>query len=336
MIGANLFHSYFDMSKSFRNVKVFHDESKDKEINEIAGGAFGDRFIKFLNKLKEYQAKLISKLVFFNPINFLIKKLHSSLSLYLPFKPYIILNFDAVLTSDQGVADTLKAKELIRYVGEGNKIIFFDIISGCVIKNPENGWRHKESLVEVKGLRDLVLKDGKIQQELLYDGDSASLYEASYEVYNNLYNFYIANGRLDKSAHVHYRREDVHRKLRWEKGGWMRLRSIFDLLILRSLTGYGDRIGRPIIFSVLIVGLFAALFKLTEGIVKNVNGEPVTTDWIDHIYHSITTFTSLGYSNIQPNLAVGHIPQILVAVESGLGVMMMALIIFVITYQISR
>ena len=335
MIGANLFRSYFDMSKSFRNVKVFHNESKDKEINEIAGGAFGDRFIQFLNRFKEYQAKLISKLVFFDSINSFIKKLHNFLSLYLPLKPYIILNFD-VLRLDQSVADTRKAKELIRYVEEGNRIIFFDIISGCVIKNPENGWRHKESLVEVKGLRDLVLKDGKIQQGLLYDGDSASLYEASYEVYNNLYNFYIANGRLDKSAHVHYRREDVHRKLRWEKGGWKRLRSIFDLLILRSLTGYGDRIDRPIIFSVLIIGLFAALFKLTDGIVKNVNGEPVTTDWIDYIYHSITTFTSLGYSNIQPNLAVGHIPQILVAVESGLGVMMMALIIFVITYQISR
>ncbi len=48
---------------------------------------------------------------------------------------------------------------------------------------------------------------------------------------------------------------------------------------------------------------------------------------LDHFYHSIITFTSLGYANIQPNLAVGHIPQILVAIESYL-VVMIALLIF--------
>ncbi|MBA1342411.1 MAG: hypothetical protein C5S52_02305 [ANME-2 cluster archaeon] len=120
------------------------------------------------------------------------------------------------------------------------------------------------------------------------------------------------------------------------------------------MTGYGDRIGRPISVSGLIIGLFAFLFWLSDGIVKNVNGTvmrvndtsndtvmyingtQVAPDRIDYIYHSITTFTSLGYSNTQPNLAAGHLPQILVAAESGLGVLMMALIIFVVTYQVSR
>ncbi len=133
-----------------------------------------------------------------------------------------------------------------------------------------------------------------------------------------------------------------------------RARSIFDLVILRTLTGYGDRIGRPIFISGIIISLFAFLFWFSDGIVKNVNGTvmcindasndtlmyvhntQVAPDWIDYLYHSITTFTSLGYSNIQPNLAVGHLPQILVAAESGLGVLMMALIIFVVTYQVSR
>jgi hypothetical protein len=102
------------------------------------------------------------------------------------------------------------------------------------------------------------------------------------------------------------------------------------------LTEYGDKISRPITVSSLIIGLFAALFWLSDGIVKNVNGTQVAPDWIDYIYHSITTFTSLGYSNIQPNLEAGHLPQLLVAAESGLGVLMMALIIFVVTYQVSR
>ena len=312
LIGANLFHSYFDEAKSFRNATVFPNDG-DREINEIAGDALGDLKI-------------------------------------------ILLDVGRIEKKAPDVATRrLCGLGYIRYDRAGKKIIFFDRLSECVIENPENGLGHNRSLVRVDELNRLILKDGKIQPEFIYDGSRADIYEASYEVYNNLYNFYIVNGRLDQAAHVHYRRGEVHRKLRWARGGLRnRVRSIFDLLILRALTGYGDRIGHPIFVSGLIIGLFAFLFWLSDGIVKNVNGAvmcvndtsndtvmyvnntQVAPDWIDYIYHSITTFTSLGYSNIQPNLAAGHLPQILVAAESGLGVLMMALIIFVVTYQVSR
>lgn len=258
-------------------------------------------------------------------------------------KPYIplflkphVLDMGRIEERVPRVAAKFRGKGLIRYAGKSNRIIFFDRSSGCVIENPENWRRHERNLIRVEGLTNLIL-DRKIRSEFLYKSSRASLYEASYEVYNNLYNFYIANGRLDQAAHVHYRRGEVHRKLRWARGGWKnRARSIFDLLVLRFLTGYGDKISRPITVSGLIIGLFAFLFWLSDGIIKNVNGTQVAPDRIDYLYHSITTFTSLGYSNIQPNLAVGHLPQVLVAFESGLGVLMMALIIFVVTYQVSR
>ena len=145
------------------------------------------------------------------------------------------------------------------------------------------------------------------------------------------------NGRLDQAAYVHYRRGEAHRKLLREKGGFYWLRSwVFDFFVLRLLTGYGDKIERPIGASATIILLWAIFFKLTDGIVKTVNGETVSPRWLDYLYHSITTFTSLGYSNIQPNLAVGPVPQILVAAESVLGILLMALIIFVVTYQVSR
>jgi len=41
LIGANLFHSYFDETKSFRNATVFQNNG-DWEINEIVGNALGD------------------------------------------------------------------------------------------------------------------------------------------------------------------------------------------------------------------------------------------------------------------------------------------------------
>jgi uncharacterized protein YjbI with pentapeptide repeats len=332
MNGANLFQSYFDEAKSFRNVNV-PPEGGGKEINEVVG----DSQIRFFDRFKKYTAKLIS----------ILEYILIHLRLPLPLKQLINIKYTYILNFSKlpnDFAYKLNGKGLIRYVKESDRIIFIDIKNKSVIKNPEKGLLDKDNLVEVEGFTDLFSKDGEIQKKFLYSGSRASLYEASYEVYNNLYNFYISNGRLDKSAQIHYRREEVHRKLRWEQGLQQRLRSIFDLLILRTLTGYGDKILRPIVFSIFVVFMFAVLFKLSDGIVKTVNvpvngtvnETVVAPDCVDYLYHSVTTFTSLGYSNIQPNLAAGHLPQLLVSVESGLGVVMIALIIFVITYQVSR
>jgi len=326
LIGANLFHSYFDEAKSFRNAKVFQNGG-DREINEIVGDCIDGWFIGILERMPKYMANMVTKVLKKKP------------NRHLHLKPCVlnVRTIELIEKNMSSIAKKLQGKGLIRYAPEGHKIIFFDWQSGCAIKNPENGLWHKDNLLRIKELADMILKDGKIQPGSLYRGSRATLYEASYEVYNNLYNFYTANSRLDQAAHVHYRRGDVHRKLKWARGGfWNRAESIFDLVILRWLAGYGDRIRNPIAVSFGSITLFAFLFWLCDGIVKNANGETVTPDWIDYIYHSITTFTSLGYSNIQPNLAVGHLPQILVAAESGLGVLMMALIIFVVTYQVSR
>jgi len=323
LIGANLYRSYFDEAKSFRNATVFQNEG-DKEINEIVGDFIDGWFVWILERIPKYMVNIITKVLKKKP------------NRYPHLTPYV-LDVGTIEKNTSGVAKNLQGKDLIRYAPEGHKIIFFDWQSGCAIKNPENGLRHKDNLNRVEELTNLLLEDGRIQSEFLYGGSRANLYEASYEVYNNLYNFYIANGRLDQAAHVHYRRGEAHRKLRWARGGFKnKARSIFDLLILRTLTGYGDWISRPIFVSGLIIGLFAFLFWHFDGIVKNVNGTQVAPNWVDYTYHSITTFTSLGYSNIQPNLAVGHLPQVLVAFESGLGVLMMAIIIFVVTYQVSR
>ena len=188
--------------------------------------------------------------------------------------------------------------------------------------------------VQISELNDLIERNGL--EKYLYEGSVEELYEASYEVYNNLYYFYIQNGRLEEALRMHYRRCEVRRKLLRERGWINCLRSwIYDLFILKLLTGYGVKISRPLVASAIIISIFAFLFWLTNGIVKNVNGT-VAPDFFDYVYHSVITFTSLGYSNIQPNLAVGHIPQVLAALESMLGALMMALLIFTITYRVSR
>jgi len=416
-IGANLFHSYFDETKSFRNARVFQNEKDDKEINEITGDCIGGWFIWIFERMPKCMVNIVTKILKKKPYlfswdnvpgidsdklskylkkchgiswveskefdksddgktirifkdenssaeitvdeaeenatlkisdgeihNLTVKKENGKLNIYkkpnryLHTKPYVldVRTIEKIEGEESDVATGLQRKGLIRYTADGYKIIFFDRLYECVIKNPENAW-HDRSLIRIKELTDMILKDGEIQPEFIYNGSRADIYEASYEVYNNLYNFYIANGRLDQAAHVHYRRGEVHRKLRWVRGGLMnRARSIFDLVILRTLIGYGDRIAYPIIFSGITVAFFALLFGITNGIVKTVDGKHVALCCCDYLYHSFTTFMGIGSSNIQLNLAAGHLPQVLVAAESGLGVLMMALIIFVVTYQVSR
>ena len=301
---ANLYRSYLDETKTLRNAIM-----REKEINEIVAD-----FLKKRNK------------------------------------ELAVLDVWKIEMDNSKVASRLLEEGLVRYVSV-EQIVFLDRKRQRVVKIPGNAEnkifqrlrkrRNSEeevNYVEISELNDLIERNGL--EKYLYEGSREKLkklYEASYEVYNNLYYFYIQNGRLEEALRMHYRRCEVRRKLLKEQGWINRLRSwIYDFFILKLLTGYGVKISRPLIASAIIISIFAILFWLTNGIVKNVNGEMVVPDFFDYIYHSVITFTSLGYSNIQPNLAVGHIPQVLAAVESILGALMMALLIFTITYRVSR
>jgi len=246
-------------------------------------------------------------------------------------KDLAVLDVKKIKGDNSEVKARLREEGLVRYVSVGEEIIFFDRKRQRVVRIPGNA---KSKIVEISELNDLIEREGL--EEYLYEGSVKKLYGASYEVYNNLYYFYIQNGRLEEALRMHYRRCEVRRKLLRERGWINCLRSwIYDFFILKLLTGYGVKISRPLMASAIIISIFAFLFWLTHGIVKNVNGT-VAPDFFDYAYHSVITFTSLGYSNIQPNLATGHVPQLLAAVESILGALMMALLIFTITYRVSR
>jgi len=304
---TNLYRSYLDETKTLRNAEF----ESEKEINEIVAD--------FLKKGNDV----------------------------------VVLDVSEIEMDDSEVAARLLAEGLVRHVWVGKRIVFFDRKRRRVVRNPENAEskffqrlqkrrnseeeenEEEENYVEISELNGLIEREGL--EKYLYEGSVEGLYEASYEVYNNLYYFYIQNGRLEDALRMHYRRCEVRRKLLREQGWINRLRSwIYDFLILKLLTGYGVKISRPLVASAMIILIFAFLFWLTNGIVKSVDGRVVAPDFLDYLYHSVITFTSLGYSNIQPNLAVGHLPQVLAATESVLGALMMALLIFTITYRVSR
>jgi hypothetical protein len=100
------------------------------------------------------------------------------------------------------------------------------------------------------------------------------LYEKSYEVYNKLYHFYSSVGDFETAKHVHYRREDVCRKLLKERGGIRNKTKalLFNETILKYCAGYGDELSQPIINSIIEIFVFSFLFRIFNGVLVNRNG----------------------------------------------------------------
>lgn len=163
--------------------------------------------------------------------------------------------------------------------------------------------------------------------------DSLEFYDSAHEVYNRLYNFYSRHGDTLNSKHTHYRRGESYRKLLLTKGGFRNIirATIFDGFILKILAGHGDRILNPVFCSAFGICLFSFSFLMLDGI--TVEGREIKL--IDYLYFSLTNFVGYSFSNVQPNITI-PLMQPLVMAESVFGLIMVSLIIFVITYQISR
>jgi len=253
---ANLYHSYLDETKTLRNAKF----DSEKEINEIVAD-----FLKRRNK------------------------------------ELAVLDVEKIVKVNSKVVARLLEEGLVRYVCEGKRIVFFDRKRRRVVRVPGNAENkifqrlrkrrnseEESNYVEISELNDLIERRGL--EKYLYKVSVEVLYEASYEVYNNLYYFYIQNGRLEDALRMHYRRCEVRRKLLREQGWINCLRSwIYDFFILKLLTGYGVDFLRPLIALVII---FICHFWLMNGLIS----------------------------------------QVLAAAES----FMMALLIYTITYRVSR
>ena len=309
---ANLHRSYIDQTPTLRDAELFNKDTW-MEINEIVAELAKKRKAINLEKLREVH---------------------------------------------EGLARNLESEGYFYYVEHGIKVVLFDPKEGLlgepdrfiqwkfrtkqalapeeILKDEENSERLKKKRELENQLRELLKEHG---EEILYESTPENLqrlYEASYEVYNKIYYFYIQNGKLEEALQMHYRRNEVRRKLRLTKGWRSKIRAyLYDWLVLKVLTGYGIKPERPLIFSLFTILVFAFLFRLTKGIVKVVDGKPVPADWMDYLYHSVITFTSLGYANIQPNLT-SHVPQVLVSIESFLGLLLTSLFLYTVTFRISR
>jgi len=329
--GANL------KGADLKGVNLKGTTVNEKTIFTSSNLAFTDLYFSYIDGTKTLRNAIFNSKTEINEIVAdLLRKKESKIA---------VLDSNRIKEDHPYLYELLRRKGAMRYTAE-DRVFFFDREKRCFVWDPGGECIETEKPEEIKkiakNLDKYLLQNpprGDEEDPKKYKRDLIiNLYEASYDVFNMLYYFYIQNGKLEEALEMHRRRSDVRRKLLMARGGLKnKLRAVlYDWFILKFLTGYGLNVFCPILLSFLIIVVFALLFWATGGIVKIVNGIPYKPDFCDYLYHSIITFTSLGYSNIVPNLEIGHLAQGLVAAESILGAFLIALIIFTITYRVSK
>ncbi|PCR91320.1 pentapeptide repeat-containing protein [Natrinema ejinorense] len=162
-------------------------------------------------------------------------------------------------------------------------------------------------------------------------------------VYRELQRLYDENAFPEK-VHAYYLREmDLRRKQAWRVGAYLQA---IKLAGSRWVMHYGTSPWRVVATSVLLILVCAALYPLTGGI-QEVGTETAVTYQIEDpaetpgpvlvraflksLYFSIITFATLGYGDIQP---VAGFARAIASIETLLGSVLMALLVFVLTRSV--
>ncbi|MDG6219685.1 MAG: pentapeptide repeat-containing protein, partial [Candidatus Thermoplasmatota archaeon] len=330
LVDSNLHLSYIDYAKSFRNAHMFgydefeEEDLKKKDINErIADSFISFPFYTLKSDLRLDLDEIEKAEMLDNDLRELLTSFRKKSGTLGPnhFVFYKeILQFIAEQYKDRN------AKEAANIQNKIKKIVFKgSLLSNFFSCNPL--FKKSTRFVLAPSKNKYIAK--KI--------DRTQYYDASKEVYNKLYHFYANEGMKGRLKHVHYRRAEVERKHLLVRHKWYtyngfkdRLQAYFFNLPLKMLAGYGNSILRPIISSIFVIFFFGLLFRLLEGV--KIEGRGVNL--FDYLFLSVSAFTGLGFTDVQP--LDTWIMQVLIMLESIIGITMVALIIFVITYQIAR
>lgn len=102
--------------------------------------------------------------------------------------------------------------------------------------------------------------------------------------------------------------------------------------VARATLLYGESPWRVIMWSLGIIFSFALLYPL-GGWIESSSGSPITyEDILESVYFSTLTYTALGFGDFQP---VGF-GRLLTTVETGLGAVMLALLVFILGRRAAR
>ncbi|WP_226003943.1 pentapeptide repeat-containing protein [Natrinema salinisoli] len=185
-----------------------------------------------------------------------------------------------------------------------------------------------------------VYEDGIVEAS---DSVLADRVDSAQWVYRELQRLYDENA-FPELVHTYYLREmDFRRRQAWRVGNYLQA---LKLAGSRWVMQYGTSPWRVVATSLLLILVCAGLYPLTGGI-REVGTDSAVTYQIDDptdaprwllvraflksLYFSVITFATLGYGDIQP---VGGWARAIAGVETLLGSLLMALLVFVLTRSV--
>lgn len=166
-------------------------------------------------------------------------------------------------------------------------------------------------------------------------GEAREFFQEAEEVYRNLSRAYDAAG-LGESAGIFFQKRMVMRRRLMPRWSWARAWSkLVDLC-----SGYGENPERVVASSLALILLCATAYFCigVEGpnghmqLDSNANLAVNTANYLNCIYFSVVTFTTLGYGDITPR----GLAEALSAMEAFTGAFMMALFVAVFSKKMTR
>ncbi|WP_306058382.1 pentapeptide repeat-containing protein [Natronococcus wangiae] len=177
------------------------------------------------------------------------------------------------------------------------------------------------------------------------DGATTEMADSAKWVYRELQRVYDENAFPERVQQNFLREMDLRRRQAWQTGNYLQA---LKLAGSRWIMRYGTSPWRVVLTSLATILVCALLYPITGGI-REVRGEETITYQIANpteasgrvlisaffrsLYFSVVTFGTLGYGDIQP---VGGWARVIASVESLLGIMLMALLVFVLTRSVQH
>jgi len=262
---------------------------------------------------------------------------------------FIPIKSETIIFKNTYFSDNVRIKaDLSKCSFMNSNIERVDMTDSIWIRDDDKPKKSYSSLIE--WFRKKVLNPEtsiKIWEE--QQGNLKSNWKELEGIYRRLEQSYQKFGDNSTAGIFYYRKKECIRKQSRGLIGF-----IWNNLI-KTLCGYGEKPFRVIWASGFIILTSSILFlylgiELLGSEVSNLparlidynlslnfqwvimNYEKVIRDWLECLYTSVITFTTLGYGDVHP---IGF-SRVVASVEAGLGIIMTALFIFVFTRKMLR
>lgn len=179
-----------------------------------------------------------------------------------------------------------------------------------------------------------------INERILDEEQCIKPLKAATWVYRRLESLHAENALAERSRSFHIRKQEARRKFD------LRQRNIGRYLVgtvNNNLTRHGESLQRLLISTSVLIVAFGIVYPFVGGVADggivyqiSLQTEPmegIVQPIIRGLYFSAITFTTIGYANVAPH---GLGSRLLVAVESLIGAILIALFVYVLGRRVAR